>query len=453
MPIDPALKAKQNLYEDTVIHYMNKEDGHVIVLSDDQAFSTQLRLTLAKELGLSSPNMLTALSDPHQLLRVLREVTPKHPAPMLFLERIMGGQDLSFLVNQIKQAYSKLRIIILTTDVQRDRLMLLHEVGADNFIAKPVSVNTLIEKMAFTLKPQSKLGQAIDLAKSFLAHQKYAEALAACPKILTLKPGSAAAYLVIGDTQRAMKDYEKARVAYETAAKSADLYLAPLQRMAEMYEELGDQQSQLRCLQKLDAISPLNVNRKVSLGEIHLAMGEPEKAEELFDKAMAQITKEAMDGISALSGRIASIYADRDPAKAEKFLRNSLEVKGKYLSKGDIMLFNQLGISLRKQGRWKDAITEYKRAIKIAPEDENLYYNVGMAFAEGGDFLQAKANLLKAVDLNPDIPGASPNIAYNFGAVFLQSKDRERASQFFKLALQLRPDFPAAQDGLKRAGG
>lgn len=77
---------------------------------------------------------------------------------MLFLERKMNGQDLSFLVNQIKQAYNKLRIIILTSDVQRDRLMLLHEVGADNFIAKPVSVNTLIEKMAFTLKPQSKLG-------------------------------------------------------------------------------------------------------------------------------------------------------------------------------------------------------------------------------------------------------------------------------------------------------
>lgn len=116
MPIDPALKAKQNLYGDTVIHYMGKEDGHVIALSDDQAFTTQLRLTLAKELGLFSPNMLTALSDPHQLLRVLREVTPKHPAPILFLERIMGGQDLSFLVNQIKQAYNKLWIIILTTD-------------------------------------------------------------------------------------------------------------------------------------------------------------------------------------------------------------------------------------------------------------------------------------------------------------------------------------------------
>lgn len=453
MPLDPAQKAKQNLYEDTVIHYMTKEDGHVIVLTDDQAFSTQLRLTLAKEMGLSSPNMLSMLSDPHQLLRVLRDVMPKHPAPILFLERMMGGQDLSFLVSQIKQAYSKLRIIILTTDVQRDRLMLLHEVGADNFIAKPVSVNTLIEKMAFTLKPQSRLGQAIDMAKALLAEHKYPEALAACQKILELKPGSAAAYLVIGDTHRAMKAYEKARAAYEAAAKSADLYLAPLQRLAEMFGELEDKVNQLRYLQKLDAISPLNVNRKVSLGEIHLAMGEPEKAEELFDKAMTQVTKEAMDGISALSGRIAGIYADRDPAKAEKFLRNSLDVKGKFLSKSDIKLFNQLGISLRKQGRWQDAITEYKRALKISPEDENLYYNVGMAFAEGGDFLQAKANLLKAIDLNADIPRASPNIAYNFGAVFLQSRDKERAGQFFQMALNLKPDFKAAQDGLKRAKG
>lgn len=116
-----------------------------------------------------------------------------------------------------------------------------------------------------------------------------------------------------------MKEYDKARVAYETAANSAELYLAPLQRLAEMYGELDDKAMQLRYLQKLDAISPLNVNRKVSLGEIHLAMGEPEKAEELFDKAVAQVTKEAMDGISSLSGRIAAIYADRDRPKPKNF--------------------------------------------------------------------------------------------------------------------------------------
>ena len=107
------------------------------------------------------------------MLRELRDILARHPAPLIFMERSIGGQDLSFLVGQIKQAFNALKIIVLTSDVQRDRLMLLHEVGADNFIAKPVSANTLIEKMAFTLRPQSKLGQVIDVAKKLLAQKKY----------------------------------------------------------------------------------------------------------------------------------------------------------------------------------------------------------------------------------------------------------------------------------------
>ncbi|MDD4702012.1 MAG: tetratricopeptide repeat protein [Desulfovibrio sp.] len=453
MATDTAPKAKFISYQDTVINYMKNDGGHVIVLTDDQAFSTQLRLTIAKDLGLTSPGLFTALSDPRQLLRELRQLLPIHPSPILFLERIMSGQDLSFLVGQIKQAYSGLKIVILTNDVQRDRLMLLHEVGADNFIAKPVSINTLIEKMAFTIKPQSKLGQAIDAAKGLLARKQFQQALIASQKILEIKPGSAAAYLVMGDARRGLEDYEQARIAYEAAAAAADLYLAPLQRLAEMYGELDDKENELRYLQKLDNISPLNVNRKVSLGEVHLALGHIELAEDFFDKALTQMNREAVEGLSALSSRIADVYAERDPQKAEKFLRNSLDVKGKYLSKSDIVVFNQLGISLRRQGRWQDAIAEYKRAIKIAPDDANLYYNMGMGFAEGQDFIQAKANLLKALDMEPDLYRASPAIAFNYGAVFLQSRDKQRAAQFFQTTLDLDPGHKAARQGLERAMG
>ena len=372
--IDASNRAKLNSYQDTVITYITKENGHILAVSDDQAFCTQLRLTLAKEMGLTSQNIYTALSDPRAMLRELRGILTHHPNPLVFLERSIGGQDLSFLVGQIKQAFKTLKIIVLTSDVQRDRLMLLHEVGADNFIAKPVSANTLIEKMAFTLKPQSKLGQVIDVAKKLLYQKKYDLALAACQKVLQLKPGSAAAFLVMGDVFRATQQYDKARIAYESAAKSADLYLAPLQRLAEMYEEIGDIDQQVRYLEKLDSISPLNVNRKVSLGEAHLASGNVEKADAFFERAVVQMNREAADGLSALSSRIANIYGERDPEKAEKFLRSSLEAKGKRLGREDLSLFNQLGISLRRQGRWQDAVTEYKRAIKIAPDDPTLYY-------------------------------------------------------------------------------
>ena len=114
-------------------------------------------------------------------------------------------------------------------------------------------------------------------------------------------------------------------------------------------------------------------------------------------------------------------------------------------------LASQLGISLRRQGRWQDAITEYKRAIKIAPDDPTLYYNVGMAFAEGADFLQAKANLVKAMDLEPEMIKSNASIACNFGAVFLQSGDRERAALFFQQALALKPGMKIALQGLQRA--
>ena len=166
--IDAANRAKLNSYQDTVINYITKENGHILAVSDDQAFCTQLRLTLAKEMGLTAQSIFTAITDPRMMLR---DILARHPAPLIFMERSIGGQDLSFLVGQIKQAFNALKIIVLTSDVQRDRLMLLHEVGADNFIAKPVSANTLIEKMAFTLRPQSKLGQVIDVAKKLLAQK------------------------------------------------------------------------------------------------------------------------------------------------------------------------------------------------------------------------------------------------------------------------------------------
>lgn len=329
MAFDQAQRARQNSYQDTVIHFINKDKGHILTVSDDQAFCTQLRLTLARELGLADAGCLTLLTGPSQLVRRLRELESAYPVILLFLERALAGQDQSLLVKHLHQTFPGLKIIILTTEVPRERLLLLHELGADNVIAKPVSANTLIEKMAFTIRPQSRIGKAIDLARALLEQKKYAETLDACAKILTLKPGSAAAYLLMGDAYRETGAYDKARTAYETAASGADLYLAPLQRLAELYEATGDKARLKECLERLDALSPLNVDRKVSLGSVNLELGNTEKAEEYFDKAVVQMQHDALDGLSALSGRIADIYTDRDPGKAEKYLRNSLEIKKK----------------------------------------------------------------------------------------------------------------------------
>lgn len=57
--------------------------------------------------------------------------------------------------------------------------------------------------MAFTIKPQSKLGQLIDTAKAYLADGNPEKAKQTSLEILEMKPGSAAGLMVLGDAELA----------------------------------------------------------------------------------------------------------------------------------------------------------------------------------------------------------------------------------------------------------
>lgn len=448
MPSDIAARLKNKQYEQSVIDYLNNK-GHLVCITDDAQFTTLLRTTILKQLG-QNADVLTATSDPDQALRIIREVSGHKAMPLVFLERMVSGKDMGFMVRQIKNAFPDLRIIMLTNEAERQRLVLLHEIGADNFITKPISINGLIEKMAFTIKPQGKLGQLIELARSLVAQGNPQQALKVCKQLLEIKSNSAAAFLVIGDAFRALGKLERARDAYEEASRNAEMYLEPLRRLADLHGQMGDTVKRLYYLERLDQLSPLNVERKVDMGEIQLALGNEEAAGKLFETAVTLATKEALRYIGEVASRVAAIYAEKNPEQAEKFLRRALDAKGAYLSKEDIGTFNRLGILLRNQGKWKEALVEYQKALKVAPDDENLYYNMGMACAEGKEFREAQVHMLKALAINPDLPRAATSIAYNIALVFGQNGDKKRAVECLNIALECDPEFEPARKALER---
>lgn len=439
--------------EATISEYALYHNGRFIALSDDQNFLTLLQDTLQRTLRLSLQETLTLVSEPAFLLQVIRELSNAATAPVLFLERIFGGCDLCFIIRQLKNAYPELKIIVLTGGVEQERLMYLHEIGADNFIAKPISTKTLLAKIAFTLKPHGKLGQLIEAARRKLREGKKEEALLICRQVLEIRPDSAAGFLAMGDALLALERKEAAKHAFLRASQLAELFLEPLRRLAELYGEEGNEKQQLQYLKKMDALSPLNLERKVDMGGIHLHLGDEEEARRLFHAAVDQASREALNQITFISTRIADLYVDSNPMEAEKYLRSSLEVKKGYLNREDIQIFNRLGISLRQQGRWNDAILEYKKALKIAPDDENLYYNIGMACAEGKDFVTAKAHLLRVLELNPDFLRISCQVAYNMGAVFVQANDKHRGLWCLNTSLELDPDFAPAKRALAAVEG
>lgn len=427
-------------YETTVVDFIRKEHGFFVVATHDNTFVSILRSTIAKQLAVSE-ECIASIADENLIIRTIKEVSSRKKNVLLFIERMLNDKETSFLIKQIKSAFDTTKIVILTGEADRQRLVLLHEIGADNFISKPISINTLIEKIAFTVKPQGKIGKLIDGGKLLVNQRSYEQALKVARQILELKPNSAAGFLVMGDAYRGMGKKEKAVEAYEAASDNAKLYLEPLKKLAEFWEEEGDQEKQLYYLEKLDRLNPLNVERKVDMGGIHVQLGNEERAEALFSGAMSQAKKEALNYIEEVSTKIGNIYAKTHPEKAEGYYRRALEAKGSLVGKADIKTYNLLGIALRKQGKWQDAIREYNIARSISPEDENLYYNMAMAYAEGGDYTNAQRNLINALKLNPEFHLQDSVLSYNIGLILAKAGQRSKAVPFLENALRVNPEF------------
>ena len=437
-------------FENTVVDFVKNQRGCFITLTQDQAFLSILRKVLTKDLALGGADMLIPVLEDAKVSKTIAQAEKLNMYPFLFIERYFNGQDTTPIIKQLGELFPKLFIVVLTVEIAKHRVMYLHELGVDNFIAKPVSAATIIEKLAFTIKPQSKLGELIDEAKSHLEAGEPARAKALAAEILGLKPGSAAGLMVLGDAEYAMNNTAGAREAYLEASRNADLYLEPLRKLADLSEGMGDLEGALGYLEKLDGMSPLNSERKIDMGEINLELGYDERAQYFFDAAITQVSNTAMEHIAELAERVAKIYENRDPVRAEMYFRKALDAKTKNLTREDMRLFNHLGVSLRKQGKWQDAIMEYKRALQIDPKDSSIHYNMGMAYVEGESLMDALHSMEKAVALNPDLALTSSGVAYNMGLVFMKNNRQDVARQCFEAALSQDPGLDAARKALKK---
>lgn len=443
-------KQVQGKHQAVVRDFFTKMNGHFICVTDDQTFLALLRNTV-KSLALNKSGLIDLFPDPSKVLKAITDDFNAKRTPALFIERTMSGSgDTNFLIKQFRESFPELRIFAMSSNADKGRLMLLHEAGVDNILIKPISAVDLMEKMAISLKPPSPLKQLLDKARNFISRNVGLDALKITRKVLEVKPDSAAGYVVMGDALRLAGEQDKAQAAYERATKQQENYMEPLQKLADLAKEKNDQDMQYEYLKRLDDLSPLNSQRKMEMAELQMARGNTDAAKELFDGAMNRTFKDAMQQVAAVAEKIAMSLQEKDPAQAEKYLRKCLDLKGDDLTIDDLATFNQLGISLRRQGKPFEAIKEYQRALKIAPNSSEIYYNMAMAYYEHKEKETAIRSMLKAFQINPALPNTSANIAYNMGRVFATGITKDKAKGCLKIALQLEPEFKPAKDLLSQ---
>jgi Flp pilus assembly protein TadD len=150
--------------------------------------------------------------------------------------------------------------------------------------------------------------------------------------------------------------------------------------------------------------NPRNVDAAVNYAKNLKAMGEKDRALAVLQQAA--IYNSDHKGLASEYGRSA-LEADQ-PQLAEKLLARASDPLNP-----DWKVLSAHGAAMAKQGRHRDAIPLFERALAISPDNPSVMNNLGMAQVMNGDAAKAEATLRRAVEL----PGAAPRVRQNLALV------------------------------------
>jgi tetratricopeptide (TPR) repeat protein len=106
------------------------------------------------------------------------------------------------------------------------------------------------------------------------------------------------------------------------------------------------------------------------------------------------------------------------------------EVSRKYVASGDGYV---------ERGQFKEAIIEYRNALKATPDAADIRYKLGRAYEESGDPVNAYTELSRAADLNP----TNVDAQVRTGTLLLVAREFDAARTRAELALKADPNLVA----------
>ena len=436
-------------YDKIVREFYEGQDGFTVLLSDEPSFYKLLRGTLHKILAIRRDCLAYFQSQAHCLNEIKDKVSAGQPV-LVFVERLLKGRPSADFILNIRKVFPEIKVVVLTDETSQEELIFLHELGASNIITKPVSVDSLVQKLAFTIQPQGKLAQLVEAGKKFLRDGELNKVLVVSSKILQIKPDSPAALMLQGDAQSGMGQRDEALKSYLKAHEQSKVFMEPIKKLADFYKGNNNDQY-LYYLKKLDSISPLNTDRKCEIGKVHLDRNELEEAEVYFDQAVRCAVKEAHNYLSQVMSGIAESLFEVAPQKAEKYYAKLLQVKASSLSADDLETYNRLGIALRKQGKWQKAVENYQAALKVAPNEPGLFYNIGLAYSDGKEYARCAKYFKRAVRSDGMIHKSAASVARNIAGIFIKVGMTEEARVVIEEALTEFPDDDKLKTLLKKS--
>lgn len=177
-------------------------------------------------------------------------------------------------------------------------------------------------------------------------------------------------------------------------------YLRALQALADLHVERGQLREALALYEKLRLNNPRHPGRLAKIAECHLALGEMERADKAFSRALS-LDEHSMQAREDLA-RVKLAMGDYESAKLLLEHCGDVSRVASYL--------NAYGIQLVRAGRYEESIEHYKKAQMVLPTNTNrhqILFNIGLAYAKWGRFSEARQYAQLALAREPNYAKAA----------------------------------------------
>ncbi len=439
------------IYDRIVANFLQNQNGSFFLVTNDEIFVRTMRGAL-RTMGLNYDSLSIAHIS-SDIWKKCKDLLEKNSQIVMFIESKINGRSNIFDFKSLKDSFgNKIKIICITPEISEEHVSFIAENDVDSIIVKPISINNIIQKIAFVIKPNNFFQTEIENIKDLIDKAEYDQAGLKIDILLEQKPGSSICMILKGDISRKKGDDKTAEMYYKEAVKESRLNLKPLQKLADLYAENDESKEYIKYLLLMDKISPLNHKRKINIGELYSKSGEDDKARKFYSDAVNIVRSQANDLLASTLMDIGVKLREVNPEQSIEFMNQALETKGADMTREDLWMVNEMGVSLRKKGDWKGAVQTYQQALSMIPNEAGLHYNMGMAYAQGKEHHKAVCEFDKAVAASSDILQESPLIPFNIGMVYFQMNRLQEVERFMKAALKCDPNFDRAKTILGKIG-
>jgi len=306
-------------------------------------------------------------------------------------------------IQLLRDCYRDLRcrhlpFIMMTGNTNEETLLALaagiKEWGAHDLLVKPFTQALLEEKIDRLLmklnSPEELIYRKVDSVAPKAALDmigKLEQGGLRSPKLNNI---AGEKHMELGEKEKAAERFEKA------VSESEVMYLAALRNYAQAQEELGNLDEALGALERLDMLSPLDVDRKLALGDLLLQTGNHEKGRKYFEQASV---------LAGKWGRHAEVQ-EKIKETLEKTSYEDPDIRTIKENLNDLKACNDVALRLRKEGRFDRAEACYDFILEHHPGNPWVLYNKAALYMVQGQYEKAAAILRTVLAAKPQFTKA-----------------------------------------------